>query len=140
MKILIPIIILGSPAQSRSLPAKILKDKNVNSCDGVLLSCYYHYKYYYYERVLWYRRRHHLEEISTEGTGRVVAGIEPAKQTFRVKPLPTGATLLAWQLVGRAVKHRVADVAFLHALEVLVHVPLPQLQAVGHRTVLDEFD
>ena len=54
-----------------------------------------------------------------------------------MKSLAARATLFTRQLVGRSVQHRVADVAFLDALKVLVHVPLPQPQSVHHGTVLN---
>jgi len=53
-----------------------------------------------------------------------------------VEPLAARAALFAWQLVGCGVEYGVADVALLDALEVLVHIPLPQAQAVHQRTVL----
>jgi len=66
-----------------------------------------------------------LEEIPAERAGGVVAGVKPAIETFGVKPLATRATLFTWQLIGRAVKYRVTDIALFNAFKTLVYVTLP---------------
>ena len=78
----------------------------------------------------------HLEEISAEWTCWVVACVEPSIETLCVKSLATRATLFAWQLIWRAVKHGVADVTLVDTFKVFVHVALPQLQPVNQRPIL----
>ena len=77
-----------------------------------------------------------LEQVSAERTGGVVRRGEPLVEAGRVELLLTRPTRQLGQLVVGPVQDVEADVALLHALEPLVHVPFPDSEAIQDGSVL----
>ena len=77
-----------------------------------------------------------LEQIATERTRRLAARLEPLVQADVVKELLAGAAGHLGQRVVGAVYDAVADGALLDAGELLVHIALPDVQALNDGAVL----
>ena len=77
-----------------------------------------------------------LEEVSTQGTGGIVAGAKPFVKTGGVKLFATSATRQLGQLVVGTVKNVVTNVTLFDSFKTLVHVALPQCQPLQNGAVL----
>lgn len=77
-----------------------------------------------------------LEDVPANGTRGLVTGAEPAIQAGTVELLLARLARELGQLVRVLVDDTVAHVALLHALKLLVQVPLPEGESVEDGSVL----
>ena len=77
-----------------------------------------------------------LEEISTQRTRSIITGAEPFVQAGRVKFLFASLAAQFGQRVITAMNHRETDHAVLYSLKTLVHISLPQNEAIHYTSIL----
>ena len=78
----------------------------------------------------------YLKQVTAKWTTGLVTRFKPLIQANRMKQFLAGATLLLGQLIVGSMNNGIANAALFNAIEFLIHILFPDLQALYDGSVL----